>query len=144
MTDTDIAVRLVRIFATTPDRLFDAWVVRENFCRWIGPEGVNCDVHAMDARVGGAYRLTMNIPDRPPMQIEGRYSVVDRPKRIAFTWTNAETGVGSDITIAFRAVPGGTEMVLTQTADFPPDIRESIRIGWNSAFNKLDRQLGAA
>ncbi len=59
---------------------------REEWQAWIEPEGVTCEVPLREPRVGGRYRLTMNLPDGKMLPVAGVYRAIDEPRRLVFTW----------------------------------------------------------
>ena len=40
----DTTLVITRLFEAPPAAVFDAWLTREEWQAWIGPEGVDCDV----------------------------------------------------------------------------------------------------
>ena len=46
MTTTTVnpVLEIKRLFDAPPERIFDAWLVREEWQAWIGPEGTQCEV----------------------------------------------------------------------------------------------------
>ena len=56
----ETTLAITRLFDAPPARVFDAWLKREEWQSWIGPEGMSCEVPVLEPRVGGRYRLTMN------------------------------------------------------------------------------------
>ncbi len=133
---TDVpALEITRLLDATPEAVFDAWMVREQWQAWIGPEGVRCDVTAFEPKVGGRYSLVMHTSDGRQIPVRGEFTVIERPRRFAMTW-GAEGG--TLVSVSLRAVGGKTEMTLRHERFLPPD-RESFVRGWTSAFNKLAR-----
>jgi uncharacterized protein YndB with AHSA1/START domain len=59
----DTTLEITRIFDAPPARVFNAWLNREEWQAWIGPEGINCDVPLLEPRVGGRYREQLNPTD---------------------------------------------------------------------------------
>ena len=49
----DQTLRMERVFAATPEQLFDAWTKADQLVRWWGPEGVTIPRHELDIREGG-------------------------------------------------------------------------------------------
>jgi uncharacterized protein YndB with AHSA1/START domain len=141
-----------RIFEATPEALFDAWFSREQWQAWIGPEGCQCEVPLLEPKVGGRYRILMNLSDGRQIPVEGVFQTVDRPRTLAFTWgwvmPKSDTaspisreGDGTLVRLSFRAVEGGTELTLTYEGLPTPEDREGHGKGWNSALNKLARYV---
>jgi uncharacterized protein YndB with AHSA1/START domain len=60
--DKGPVLEITRIFDAPPARVFEAWLDRDEWASWIGPEGVRCDLPLFEPRVDGRYRLTMHLP----------------------------------------------------------------------------------
>lgn len=136
---TEGSLTFTRIFPTTPERLFDAWMVRDHWQQWIGPEGVPCEVIEMTPKVGESYLLHMSPPDMGMIRVTGTYKVINRPRKIEFTWESADGSTWSYVVLEFQPAEGGTQLTLTHHALATPENCESHRRGWQSAFNKLEK-----
>jgi uncharacterized protein YndB with AHSA1/START domain len=77
-----LSIVLRRRISASPERSFDAWTRVDQISRWWDPTGrplAACDI---DPRVGGTFRFAnLGFEDHP---FEGRYTIFDRPNRIAF------------------------------------------------------------
>src|SRR5207247_4711783 len=51
-------VRLHRVLATKPEKVYRAFLNAEAMAKWLPPYGFTCKVHHMDAKVGGTYRMS--------------------------------------------------------------------------------------
>ena len=60
--DDDTTLLITRIFDAPREQVFDAWLTREEWQAWIGPEGVRCDVPLLEAHVGGRSASTCTCP----------------------------------------------------------------------------------
>jgi len=81
-------VRIERTFRAPAERVFDAWTSEEVMRRWWQAElGWKTSVAEVDLRVGGDVRVVMRDPDK---DVEygggGRYTEIEPPNRLAFTW----------------------------------------------------------
>ena len=129
-----------RLFDAPPETVFDAWLEREQWQAWIGPEGCQCDVPLLEPKVGGRYRIQMHLSDGREIPVEGVFKVVDRPHALAFTWGWALGGHADTlVSLTFRAVGGQTEITLTHEGLPGEEDRINHGKGWNSALNKLAR-----
>ena len=52
------AVRFHRVIRATPDRIYRAFTNPDAWSKWLPPHGFFAKVHAMDAKVGGRYRMS--------------------------------------------------------------------------------------
>ena len=129
---------VTRLFDAPADRVFDAWLVKEQWGAWIGPEGGYCDIEQFEPRVGGRYRLAMHIPRRDVIPVEGVFKIIDRPHRFAFTWGWALSGNPDTlVTVSLKSVGAKTELTLVHEGLPTPADREGHGKGWNSTLNKL-------
>jgi uncharacterized protein YndB with AHSA1/START domain len=136
-------LEIVRIFDAPPAAVFEAWLDREQWQSWIGPEGVDCEVPLLERRVGGRYRLIMHLPDGNIIGVTGIFKAIDANKGFAMTW-GAEGGTHETlVTVSLRDLHGRTELTLRHEGLPGADDRNSHDKGWRSALNKLANHLGS-
>jgi uncharacterized protein YndB with AHSA1/START domain len=144
-TTEDTTLVITRLLEASPERVFDAWLTREEWQSWIGPEGVNCDVHLVEPHVGGRYRLTMHVPGQAAIAVAGIFKVIDRSRTLSFTWgAEGDSSRQSLVTLTFAERQGKTELTLRQEGLGSTDNRDQFGRGWNSALVKLARHLAGA
>jgi uncharacterized protein YndB with AHSA1/START domain len=137
-------LEITRPFKAPPARVFDAWLNREEWQSWIGPEGLNCEVPLLEPRVGGRYRIIMRLTDGRVIPVAGIFQTIDAPRTLAFTW-----GAESDptrhtlITLTLGEKGGNTELKLRQEGFTSVESRDTHLAGWNAALNKLAVYLTA-
>jgi hypothetical protein len=51
-------VRLHRVLATKPDKIYRAFIEADAIAKWLPPNGFSCTVHHLDAKVGGTHRMS--------------------------------------------------------------------------------------
>jgi uncharacterized protein YndB with AHSA1/START domain len=133
---------ITRMFEAPRERVFDAWLTREEFQAWIGPEDVWCEVSLLEAHVGGRYRLDMHLPDGAVVPVSGSFKAIDRPKLLSFSWgRDGDPSQQSLVTLTFEDREGATELTLRQAGLRDASVRDQFAQGWNSALNKLQRHL---
>jgi uncharacterized protein YndB with AHSA1/START domain len=138
----DTTLVITRVFEAPPERVFDAWLTREEWQSWIGPEGVDCDVHLLEPHAGGRYRLTMHVSGQPPIAVAGVFKVIERPSTLSFTWgAEGDPTQQSLVRLTFIERQGKTELTLRQEGLDSAADRDQFGHGWNSALNKLARYL---
>jgi len=81
-------VRIERTFEASAEAVFDAWTSAEVLRRWfhVAPDWDTPEAE-VDLRVGGKVRVVMRNPDGAEHGARGEYSLVERPHRLAMTWT---------------------------------------------------------
>lgn len=138
----DTTLVITRLFEASPERVFDAWLTREEWQSWIGPEGVDCVVFLLEPHIGGRYRLEMCMPAGGPIAVAGVFRVIDRPHSLSFTWgPEGDPSRQSLVTLTFTERQGNTELTLRQEDLGSAANRDQFRQGWNSALNKLARYV---
>jgi uncharacterized protein YndB with AHSA1/START domain len=143
-TANDTTLRIERVIAATPERLFTLWSEPEELVKWWGPEGYTTPAQTMDVRPGGRWRTTMQSPAGTKHTVSGIYRAIEPPKRLVFTWGWDDDaglrGHETDITVTFEPTTGGTRMVLVQQNFADKDSRGRHEHGWSSSFVCLERE----
>ena len=141
MSDTEL--RLERLIAAPPERVFALWTDSELLLQWWGPEGYDTPEHRLDVRPGGRWRTTLRSPEGALRTVSGVYRTIDPPRRLVFTWgwedEKGARGDETEITVTFDATPGGTRLVLVQRAFATKEERDRHNRGWSSSLDRLAR-----
>jgi uncharacterized protein YndB with AHSA1/START domain len=140
MTTTTInpVLEIKRTFDAPPARVYDAWLIREEWQAWIGPEGVQCEVPLLEPHAGGKYRILMHMSDGRTMPVAGEFKVLERPHKFVFTWGwEGDPTRNSLVTILLQEADGKTEMTLRHEGLPTAEDRDGHGKGWNSTLNKL-------
>ena len=58
MSNLTNTVRLHRVFRSTPERVYRAFLDPDALAKWVPPHGFTGKVHHMDASVGGGYQMS--------------------------------------------------------------------------------------
>ena len=147
-TDSTV-LQLQRTYPASRERVFDAWTNPEVMRIWYtaGPTW-STPVAESDLRVGGAYRVSMQDPDSGEIHSAGgKYTEVDRPSKVAFTWAwetpsaSTEVGTASLVTLEFREADGATTVVLTHSGLADAKDRDSHGHGWNGCLDNLGTRV---
>ena len=51
-------VRLHRVLATKPEKVYRAFLDADAQAKWLPPYGFTCKVHHLDAKVGGTFKMS--------------------------------------------------------------------------------------
>jgi uncharacterized protein YndB with AHSA1/START domain len=134
----DTTLEITRLFEAPPAQVFDAWLNREEWQSWIGPEGTNCEVPLLEPRIGGRYRIVMRLSDGRVIPVAGIFKTIDAPRTLAFTWGwESDPTRQSLVTLTLREKGGKTELTLRQEGLGSVSNRDDHGRGWNGALNKL-------
>ena len=137
----DALLEFSRVFDASAEDLFHAWIDREEWQSWIGPEGTQSEVQVLEPRVGGRYRLLMTLTSGQQITVVGIYKAIDPPRTLAFTWGREGGEHDSLVTLRFRPVTAGTELTLRHQGLLTIENRDGHGKGWNSALNKLESRV---
>jgi uncharacterized protein YndB with AHSA1/START domain len=138
----DTTLIVTRLFDASPARVFDAWLIREEWQAWIGPEGMSCDVPLLEPHVGGRYRITMRLTDGRVLPVGGIFRAIDRPKTLLLTWGREDDPSRAGLlTLTFKQRGNATEFALRHAGLASVASRDDHIKGWNDALNKLERYL---
>jgi uncharacterized protein YndB with AHSA1/START domain len=131
------AVVVRRTIAASAHDLFDAWLDAEALAEWMRPGTIQRSQARVDPRVGGEYEVIMQ-GEKGAIPHRGIYKVIDRPRRLVFTWTSPFAGADTLVTVDFNPLDGRTEVVVTHE-QLPADEIVSHTRGWTSGLEHLDQ-----
>lgn len=133
-------LQLRRVLRAPADRLYRAFLDPAALVKWMAPHGFVAQVHAMDARVGGSYRMSFtNFGTGQAHAFGGTYVELVPGRLIRYTDRFEDPGLpgAMNMTIAFRPVACGTELSITQEG-IPEVIPvEMCELGWQESLHLL-------
>ena len=132
-------VRLHRVFKTTPERLYKAFINPEAMTKWLPPNGFTGKVDKMDARVGGSYHMSFtNFTTGSSHSFGGEYLELVPGKRIVHTDRFDAGLVGTmTVTIDIKKVMVGAEVNITQEGVPDAIPAEMCYLGWGETLDLL-------
>ncbi|HET6395826.1 MAG TPA: SRPBCC family protein [Pseudoxanthomonas sp.] len=140
MTTNDRTVRLHRVLAAPPEKVYRAFLDPAALAKWLPPHGFTCTVHELDARVGGSYRMSFsNFSTGNGHSFGGRYLELVPGERIVHTDRFDDPNLPGEMvtTVVLRKVFCGTEMHVTQE-NLPEVIPvEACYLGWQESLALL-------
>lgn len=136
--DASAAVVVRRTIPASAEVLFDAFLDPEALAEWMRPGTIRSTVATVEPRVGGRYEFVMQ-GESGAIPHSGVYRLIDRPKRLVFTWHSPHTGPNETlVTIDFVKAGAGTEVVVTHEL-LPEEARPAHSRGWTSGLEHLDQ-----
>jgi uncharacterized protein YndB with AHSA1/START domain len=135
-------VRLHRVLATKPDKVYRAFVEADAMAKWLPPDGFTCIVHQFEAAVGGAFRMSFkNFTTGMGHSFGGNYLELVPGKRLRYTDRFDDPNLPGEIqvTVTLAAVSVGTELTIVQEG-IPDAIPvEACYLGWQQSLRNLAR-----
>ena len=136
-------VRIERTFAATAEDVFDAWTSAEVMRRWFhcAPDWDTPEAE-VDVRAGGKVRVVMRRPDGTQVEAEGKYTLIDRPHRLAMTWTFDDDPSNEQlIELSFSESEGSTTVLMINSGISTDERRDAQQEGWLGCFGELERMF---
>ena len=132
-------IKLHRVFKTTPDRLYKAFITPEAMVKWLPPNGFTAKVHSMDARVGGKYKMSFtNFTTGSTHSFGGDYLELVPGKRIVHTDVFDAGPPGTmKVTIDIKKVMVGAEIHIVQEGVPDAIPAEACYLGWSESLDLL-------
>ena len=139
-------VRLHRVLATKPEKVFRAFLDAEAMAKWLPPYGFTCKVHHLEAKVGGTFRMSFtNFTTNTGHSFGGEYLEIVPNERIRYTDRFDDPNLPGviEVTVTLKAVSVGTEINIEQT-NLPTVIPvEACYLGWQQSLAQLALARGA-
>jgi uncharacterized protein YndB with AHSA1/START domain len=137
---TERTVRLHRVLRTPPQKLYRAFLEPAAVCKWLPPFGFTCQVHQMDVRVGGSFRMSFhNYSTGNGHSFGGEYLELVPHERIRYTDRFDDPGLPGvmEVTVSLKPVLCGTELSVTQTGIPEAVPLEMCYLGWQESLVQL-------
>ena len=135
-------VKLHRVLRTTPERVYRAFLDAGAMAKWLPPYGFTCQVHHMDATVGGTFRMTFtNFTTGHGHSFGGEYRELIPHERIRYSDKFDDPNMPGEMetTVVLKPVLCGCELNVTQSG-IPEMIPvEMCYLGWQESLEQLAR-----
>jgi len=125
------------------EAVFDAWTSEEVMRRWwmVEKHWVTAEAE-VDLRIGGEVRVVMHDPQEGENYGgRGKYTEIERPHRLAFTWIWDREPYGTLIEIDFKESDGVTAVNFKHSGLWDEEAVVSHNYGWSSLFDNLEELL---
>ena len=133
-------VRLHRVLATGPEKVYRAFLEADALAKWLPPNGFACTVHQLEAKVGGTFKMSFrNFTTGHGHSFGGQYLELVPNERVRYTDKFDDPNLAGEIqvTITLKKVSVGTDVDIVQSG--LPDIIpvEACYLGWQQSLNNL-------
>jgi uncharacterized protein YndB with AHSA1/START domain len=133
-------VRLHRVLAAKPEKVYRAFLEPDAMAKWLPPNGFTGTVHHSDTTVGGTYRMSFrNFTTGHSHSFGGRYLELVPHERLRYTDVFEDPNLPGEIqvTVTLRKVSVGTEISIVQEG--LPDVIpiEACYLGWQQSLRNL-------
>jgi uncharacterized protein YndB with AHSA1/START domain len=133
-------VRLHRVLATKPDKVYRAFIEADALAKWLPPNGFAGTVHQLDAKVGGTHRMSFrNFTTGASHSFGGEYLELVPGERLRYTDKFDDPNLPGEmqVTVTLKAVSVGTDINIVQEGI--PDVIpvEACYLGWQESLRNL-------
>ena len=135
-------VKLHRVFAASPEKVFKAFTDADAMASWLPPYGFVCKVHSMDFKIGGSYKMSFtNFTTGNKHSFGGKYLEIIPDELLKYTDQFDDPNLPGEMitTIELKKVLCGTELFATQEGIPDAIPLEMCYLGWQESLEKLKR-----
>ena len=135
-------IRLHRVLATTPDKVYRAFLEADAVAKWLPPNGFVCTVHHLEPIVGGTHKMSFrNFTTSDSHSFGGEFKELIPGERVRYTdkFDDPNLPGEMEVTVILKKVSVGTEVDITQAG--VPDLipPEACYLGWQESLRNLAR-----
>jgi uncharacterized protein YndB with AHSA1/START domain len=139
---TKNTVRLHRVLAARPDKIYRAFLDADAMAKWLPPNGFTGKIHQINAMVGGKYKMSFtNFTTGKSHSFGGEYLELVPNARLRYTDNFDDPNLPGDIrvTVTLKEVSVGTDLSIEQEG--LPDVipLEACYLGWQESLRNLAR-----
>lgn len=133
-------VRLHRVIAARPEKVYRAFLELDAVASWLPPYGFLCTVHELEPKVGGKHRMSFrNFTTGDSHSFGGEYLELVPGERLVYTDRFDDPNLAGEmkVTVVLKAVSVGTEISIEQSG--VPEVipLEACYLGWQESLRKL-------
>src|SRR4051794_22997325 len=110
-------VRLHRVLATSPEKIYRAFLEADALAKWLPPNGFTCTVQHLEARVGGTFKMAFrNFTTGNSHSFGGEYLELVPGQRLVYTDRFGDPNLPGEmrVTVTLKKVSVGTELEIVQ------------------------------
>ena len=135
-------VRLHRVLATKPEKVYRAFLEADALAKWLPPNGFTCTVQQLEPRVGGSHRASFrNFTTGASHSFGGEYLELVPNERLRYTDRFDDRNLPGEmrVTVTLKKVLVGTEVTIVQEGVPDAIPVEACYLGWQESLRSLAR-----
>ena len=145
-TNNTNTIGLHRVLLAPPERVYRAFLDANAIVKWLPPNGFTCQVHHLEPKVGGTYKMSFtNFTTGKSHSFGGEYLELTPNERIRYTDRFDDPNMPGEMQtrITLKQVSVGTDLNIVQEgvpAVIPPD---ACYLGWQESLKLLAKLVEA-
>ncbi|TGE95078.1 toxin [Rhizobium sp. SEMIA 4088] len=133
-------ISLHRVLATSPEKVYRAFIEADALAKWLPPNGFACSVHHFEGKVGGTFKMSFrNFTTSEVHAFGGEYIELVPGELVRYTdrFDDPNLPGQMEVTVTLKKVLVGTEVNITQAGI--PDVipPEACYLGWQESLINL-------
>ena len=139
-------VRLHRVLATSPEKVYRAFLEADALAKWLPPNGFACTVHHLEPKVGGTHKMSFrNFTTGKSHAFGGEYVELVPGERLRYTDKFDDPNLPGEMltTITLKKVSCGTEVSIVQEGVPGAIPAEACYLGWQESLVLLAKLVEA-
>jgi uncharacterized protein YndB with AHSA1/START domain len=133
-------VKFHRVLRAPPERVYRAFLEADALAKWLPPYGYTCQVHHLEAKVGGTHKMSFrHFGSGNSNSFGGEYLELVPSEKIRYTdkFDDANLPGQMEVTVLLRKVLVGTEVNIVQSG--VPEVIpvEMCYLGWQESLEQL-------
>ena len=139
-------IRLYRVLQAPPERVYKAFIDASALCKWMPPHGFTGQVHHLDAKVGGSYKMSFtNFSTGKSHSFGGTYQELQPNERLVYSDSFDDPNLPGEMktTITLKKVMVGTELNIVQEGVPAMIPAEACYLGWQESLTLLAQLVQA-
>ncbi|MGH6858851.1 MAG: SRPBCC family protein [Phyllobacterium sp.] len=135
-------IRLHRVLATSPEKVYRAFLEPDALAKWLPPNGFACTVHHLEPKVDGTFKMSFrNFTTGNSHAFGGKYVELVPGERLRYMDQFEDPNLPGEmeVVVTLTKVSLGTELDITQSG--VPDLipAEACYLGWQESLRNLAR-----
>jgi uncharacterized protein YndB with AHSA1/START domain len=139
-TSNTSTIRLHRVLKAPPERVYRAFLDPGAMSKWLPPNGFTCQVHQLDAKVGGKYKMSFtNFSTGKSHSFGGEYQELKPNELLRYSDSFDDPNLPGEMqtTVTLKKVSVGTELSIVQEGVPALIPAEACYLGWQESLMLL-------
>ena len=133
-------IKLHRVLKAPAERVYRAFLDAAAMSKWLPPNGFTCQVHHLEPKVGGTYKMSFtNFTTGNSHSFGGKYLELTPNEFLRYSDSFDDPNLPEEMmtTVTLKKVSVGTELNIVQEGVPAAIPAEACYLGWQDTLNQL-------
>ena len=139
-------IKLHRVVKAPPERVYRAFLDASAIAKWLPPNGFTCQVHHLEPKVGGTYKMSFtNFTSGKSHSFGGKYLELKPNELLRYSDSFDDPNLPGEMTttVTLKKVSVGTELNIVQEGVPAVIPAEACYLGWQESLKLLAQLVEA-